>query len=289
MSLVLPTQELMKWGSVVLVGASLFVGTWLSVVDTGGPVMRLVRHYIAWLERQLRLMFIFVPGRHILAGQAFVFVTYMTLALMLGIPFWGLGLLAIAAGPAIWVMKKKQERLEAIEFQLDAFIQALANSLKSTAQIAAALSNTVEVIAEPLRSEVELVTKEMRVGSTVDQALLQMASRIGSRPVDTALSAILIGRTVGGNLPRVLESTASSLREMQRLDGVLRTKTADGRMQLWAIGAMPGVLVVGLNFGWPGYFAPLTSSLTGYMMLAGVIVFWVSAIVMARKVLAVDI
>ena len=45
------------------------------------------------------------------------------------------------------------------------------------------------------------------------------------------------GRQVGGNLPKVLETTAHTLREMKRLEGVIRTKTADGRMQLWVIGA----------------------------------------------------
>jgi tight adherence protein B len=116
-----------------------------------------------------------------------------------------------------------------------------------------------------------------------------MAARIGSRSVDTALSAVLIGRTVGGNLPRVLETTAGSLREMQRLEGVIRSKTADGRMQLYVIGAMPAVLVLLMNVVWPGYFNPLTDNAIGYVIVVGVIIMWASAIVVARKVLAVDI
>ena len=109
------------------------------------------------------------------------------------------------------------------------------------------------------------------------------------RSVDTALSAVLIGRTVGGNLPRVLETTAGSLREMQRLEGVIRSKTADGRMQLYVIGAMPAVLVVLMNVVWPGYFNPLTDNIIGYVIVVGVVIMWASAIVVARKVLAVDI
>jgi hypothetical protein len=80
-----------------------------------------------------------------------------------------------------------------------------------------------------MRQEVDLALKEMKVGSTLDQALLHMAARVGSRQLDSALSSILIGRQVGGNLPRVLETTAGTLREMRRLEGVVRTKTAGAR------------------------------------------------------------
>ena len=129
----------------------------------------------------------------------------------------------------------------------------------------------------------------MKVGSTLDQALLHMASRVGSRQLDSALSSILIGRQVGGNLPKVLETTALTLREMRRLEGVVRTKTAEGKAQLWVIGLMPFGLLLGLNFMWPGYFAPLTQSLTGYLITIGCTACWVAAIFLARKVLNVDI
>jgi tight adherence protein B len=141
----------------------------------------------------------------------------------------------------------------------------------------------------PLKQEVELSLKEMKVGSSLDQALLHMAARVGSRQLDSALSAILIGRQVGGNLPKVLETTASNLREMQRLDGVIRTKTADGKVQLWVIGAMPFGMLMGMNAMWPGYFDPLKHSFTGYVIIGLAGASWIAALLLARKVLAVDI
>ena len=116
-----------------------------------------------------------------------------------------------------------------------------------------------------------------------------MASRVGSRQLDSALSSVLIGRQVGGNLPRVLESTANTLREMRRLEGVVRTKTAEGKMQLWVIGIMPFALLVLMNQVWPGYFAPLTASFTGYLLSTGIVASWATSIILARKVLAVDL
>lgn len=280
----------MKWGSLLIIGFALFLGTWGAISDAAGPVSRWILRYVSYLDRRLRLMFIFKPtGKVIVSAQAAVLFLYITISVLFGIPYWGVGLLLVLAGPALYVEQERRKRLEAIEFQVDNFVLALANALKTTPSIGGALNSVVSVVAEPIRSEIEMVTKEMKVGSTLDQALLHMAARIGSRSVDTALSAVLIGRTVGGNLPRVLETTAGSLREMQRLEGVIRSKTADGRMQLYVIGAMPAVLVVLMNVVWPGYFNPLTDNIIGYVIVVGVVIMWASAIVVARKVLAVDI
>ena len=48
-------------------------------------------------------------------------------------------------------------------------------------------------------------------------------------------------------------------------------KNADGRMQLWVIGAMPLVFIIGFGVMWPGYFDPLTTNLTGYFVIAFIV------------------
>lgn len=200
-----------------------------------------------------------------------------------------MGLILIVFGPSLYIEMLRRQRLEQIEMQLDNFMLALANALKSTPSIGAAFNSVVTVVAEPMRSEIDLAIKEMKVGSTLDQALLHMAARVGSRQLDSALSSILIGRQVGGNLPKVLETTANTLREMRRLEGVVKTKTAEGKAQLWVIGALPFGMLIGLNLVFPGYFIPLTTTIIGYLVIFFCTVCWASAILLARKVLNVDI
>jgi tight adherence protein B len=213
----------------------------------------------------------------------------LTLHVLFTVELWWAILAMIAIAPTIYINIQRRKRVEKIEEQLDGFVLALANALKSTPSIGAAFNSVASVLQDPMKQEVELAIKEMKVGSSLDQALLHMAARVGSRQLDSALSAILIGRQVGGNLPKVLETTASTLREMRRLEGVVRTKTAEGRMQLWVIGVLPALLLVGLNVIWPGYFDPLQESAKGYAIIFISVVCWVAALVLARKVLAVDL
>lgn len=279
----------LKWASLGVTSFALFVGTWLAAADQSGPVYRYAARYTASLERKLRPMFIFTPGRHIAWGQCGAAFVLVAAHVLLTIDFWWMGLVLIAMGPTLYIEYMRRERVLKLEEQLDNFILALANALKTTPSIGAAFNSVAAVISNPIQQEVDLAIKEMKVGSTLEQALLHMAARVGSRQLDSALSAILIGRQVGGNLPKVLETTATTLREMRRLEGVIRTKTAEAKMQLWVIALMPFGLLFGLNYIWPAYFAPLTASITGYIISIVCTAFWVSSIVLARKVLNVDI
>lgn len=283
------TTQSLKWASLGVISFALFVGTWIAAADQSGPIYRYAARYTASLERKLRPMFIFTPGRAIAYGQGAAIFVLLAVHALMTIDLWYLGLVVIAIGPTVYIEYLKKTRVEKLEEQLDNFILALANALKTTPSIGAAFNSVASVVPEPMRQEVDLALKEMKVGSTLEQALLHMAARVGSRQLDSALSSILIGRQVGGNLPKVLETTANTLREMRRLEGVVQTKTAEGKAQLWVIALMPFAMLIGLNVIWPGYFDPLTKSLFGYLIIIVCTSLWVASIVLARKVLNVDI
>lgn len=284
------TTNTLKWTSIGVISFALFAMVWAAASDTSGFIYRYSARYVAGLDRKLRPMFIFVPnGRQIAYGQCGVMFLVLAIHALFTLEYWWAILIVDAIGPTVYIEMLRRKRVEALEMQLDSFILALANALKSTPSIGAAFNSVVNVIAEPIKSEVDLATKEMKVGSTLDQALLHMASRVGSRQLDSALSAILIGRQVGGNLPKVLETTANTLREMRRLEGVVRTKTAEGKAQLWVIALLPFGMLVGLNVMFPGYFIPLTGSIVGYLVIGFCTTCWVTSVVLARKILNVDI
>ncbi|XYH94738.1 type II secretion system F family protein [Sorangium sp. So ce1128] len=278
-----------RWLGVGLLFLGLFIGTFLAVADDQGAPRRLGRQYIVYLERRLRLLFIWTPGYQIAAAQAAAVVAVLLLCALVGIPHAYLWILFIAAAPAVYIERLRRRRVGAIEAQLDGFLVALANALKATPSLLEAFASVERLVAPPLRDEIALAVKETRVGSTLDQALLFMSARIGSRQVDSALAAVLIGRKIGGNLPKILDTTSSTLREMARLEGVVRTKTAEGKMQLWVLALFPLLLMIMFDAVKPDYFAPLTQSVVGYLVVVVAVIFWIASLVAARKILNVDL
>ena len=282
---------LFKWGAIGLLFTGIMIAVFVAARDVSGAPYRMYAKYAAHIERQLHRQFIFKPGSNIVLGQAVAVFAILLLAVLTGLdPMYSMFLLITAvAGPLLYIEQMRRRRVSKIESQLDGFLLALANSLKATPSLGRSIEQVRNLVMVPLREELDLALKEMRVGSTLDQALLLMAQRIGSRQVDTALSALLIGRQVGGNLPKILDTTSGTLREMSRLDAVVRSKTAEGKAQLTLLSIFPLLLVLAFSSVKSDYFDPLTESLTGYIIIAIAAACWLASLVAARKIVSVDI
>jgi tight adherence protein B len=250
---------------------------------------RALSAYADYLDRRFRSLFLPATGRAVLFAQTLAIAVVAGGGITLREPAL-VGLAgAIAILPAGFLELRRQRRTAAIEAQTDGFVLALANALKGTPSVGDAFTSLIPIVAEPLRGEIALATKQMRLGCTLESVLVDTASRIGSRIFDTALASVLIGQRLGGNLARILETSAAALRELFRLEAMMRSKTSSGRIQMWIIAAAPVFFAAYFDQTQPGYFDPLTASGVGSVLLGAAIVCWVLAILIGRKVMAVDV
>lgn len=271
----------------VTLAAGALVASLLRAPDTL-PV-RLYHRYVVSLERRMRLMFIETRAAHVVAVQGACMLLVLTLSLLTGAPFFLVLLVLIALVPTLVLERKRKQRVARIEEKLDAFVVALANALRATPSPGRALAMVHAVTPAPLNQEIELVLREMRVGSTLEQALSNLSARVRSFQLDAALSGLLIGRQTGGNVPEILDNAAETLREMARLTGVLRAKTADGRAQANVLALFPVLLILTFDWASPGYFRPLTESASGIMITAIAIVMWLASILMVRRIMEAEL
>lgn len=268
-------------------GAVVAVAAVATSTDT--PLHRLYFRYVASLERRMRILFIEVRGTHVFALQSGAIVVLLALAIVFRAPalLGASGVVAIA--PHLVLERKRKQRTKLIEQKLEGFVLALANALRASPSPGRALAMIHPVTPAPLDREVELVLREMRVGSTLEQALANLSARVRSFQVDAAMSCLLIGRQTGGNVPLILDGAAQTLREMTRLQGVLRTKTAEGRAQANVLAVFPLVLIFAFDWVSPGYFSPLTESATGFVVMTMAIGMWIASVIMTRRIMAVEL
>jgi tight adherence protein B len=282
--------RVLGYAGVALLGAAVFLLAWSIAAHRQSLPYRYWARYVGHLEKTLRGLFeLNVRGSLIAQCQVGALVLVLGAALYLGQPEIYLGLPIVAAAPVLVLERRRVTRRKSIEAGMDGFITTLANALKSTPSIGSALTYSQPLVPAPIDEELGLALKEMRVGSTLDEALMNMGLRVRSLPLDAALSGILIGRQVGGDLTKILETTAATLREMARLHGVLRSKTAEGKGQLTVLAFFPALILVLFDMASPGYFDPLTTSTVGYVVIVISTCLWIGAVAAARKILSVDI
>lgn len=280
---------LIKWAGVLCVLGAFALQLQLHVMQPESQLHTWMHEQTASLDQQLRRLFLPANGRVIIVLQLAAAAALLFTVLWLKKPLWLSGLLPIAMAPRLVLLRMQKKRTVAIEIRIDAFTLAFANALRATPNIARALESVATSMPSPLRDELELALRELRVGSPLDQVLRDLGARIGSPRFDATISALLIGRRVGGNVPEILNDTAATLREIVRLQSTLRAKTADGRIQAIVLASFPVLLVIGFDLLMPGYFKPLTDSVTGVFLLAGAGVAWIAALALSRKILMVQV
>ncbi len=265
------------------------VASYLLMTDKTSLPRKYWQQYEDALEAEVRFQLWKTTGAYIARVQLAVVLALLVTCVFMGEPLLWLTLPVAIGGPWFHIQREHVRRMEQIELLLDSWLLLLANALKASPSLGESISNSAKLIRPPFSEEVDLVIKEMKLGTPLDQAILNMSARLKSRLVSSSLATILVGRQTGGDLPQILEQSASTLREMQRLEGVVRTKTAEGRMQAFVLGAIPFILLAVLHQMDPTYLVPLFETTTGNVVLIIAVMLWFTAIIMARRILTVDI
>ncbi|MEM9730879.1 MAG: type II secretion system F family protein [Myxococcota bacterium] len=241
------------------------------------------------LEARTRFLRLRVSGGAVARAQLFgvAFFVVVGLAMESSIVFV-LALMALLAPPFV-LSQRCIARVRKLERQLEGWLLMLVGALRATPSALDAVSTTLSLVPRPFSEEVDLVVKEVRLGSSLRRALTNMSARSRSAAISSALTTILIAGETGGDLPKVLQTTAESLRESSRLEGVLRTKTAEGRGQLALMAAMPFVLFLAIRWFDPNYFVPVVTEPQGRVILFACGCLWVVAFIWAYQIVRLDL
>ncbi len=284
---VLSTQQgLLLTGFCATAAAALLAQSLLPLLAEG-PLARSFVERSRQLEGQLIFVRAGFSGRTFLFAQggAVLFGT-----LLLGIaPAVGAGLLALAFLAPFVLKNARRKRVDLLEKQIEGWLTSVARCLEAAPSLGEALESSIATCDAPMREEVQQIMSEIKLGRPIDKALSKWSERVDSRTLTMAIATLLVGRETGGQIGQVLRSAAASLREMERLEGVVRTKTAEGKGQALVISIVPFPLYLVVRTTDPTFFLPLEQTATGHLLMGVAAALWIAATLSARKILAVQI
>lgn len=190
--------------------------------------------------------------------------------------------------PRFWVKNKKEKRLQAINMQLGDSLVIMANALRAGFGFQQAMDTVRREMPAPISSEFAWTLREMNLGVSQEEALLNMGNRAGSDDLDMVITGIIIQRQVGGNLAEILENISGTIRERDRIKRNIKVLTAQGRMSGIVIGVLPLALVAFMVTVNPGYFMIMLEKPVGIMMLIAAGVTEVIGVLIIKKMVTFD-
>ncbi len=249
-----------------------------STKDPRGILRRTAANYVAKIDTQQRWMFLPPTGAKIAWTQLGIVITVLSIYGF--VPNDTLLLVAVMATilPPVVISRQMAVRRAAIDEQANGFALALGNALKATSSIGDALKGAADVTSKPLKDELNTVLRQVRVGSTIEEALLALSARVQSPALDVVVSALLIGRQTGGDLPRILEGTAGSLRELKRLEKMTDKVTRSAKQSLAISASVTFGLALMLPRLFPGFLDPLRTTMKGQIYAVQMIIVYLGAL-----------
>ena len=176
---------------------------------------------------------------------------------------------------------QKSRRLKKFNVTLPDAIELMARALRAGHSMGSSIEIIAQQSAEPLGGEFGTCFQQQKFGIPFRDALLEMGDRVPSKDLHFLITAILVQRETGGDLTDILDRTTQVIRERVRIEGEVRTYTAQGRLTGLILSLLPVAMLTLINIASPGYshilfYDPLGQKLLyaagGLIVLGGLII-----------------
>lgn len=191
--------------------------------------------------------------------------------------------------PPMLVGSARKKRLKKFSNQLNDSLAIMSNALRAGFSLLQAMELVSKEMPNPISKEFARTFREINYGTSTEEALQNLVKRVNSDDMDLLVTAVLIQRQVGGNLAEILDNISHTIRERIRIQGEIRTLTAQGKISGLIIGLIPPILVVILLIMNPDYVKPLFSTQVGLLLLAAGIIGEIIGIILIKRIITIDI
>ncbi|REK20949.1 MAG: pilus assembly protein TadB [Planctomycetota bacterium] len=165
-----------------------------------------------------------------------------------------------AAIPIVVTIIVRARRQKLFLQQMPAMMDELARAAKT----GRSLENCLELVAEdtpqPLGGELRRCTKRLQLGMSIGDAMSELPLRTGLTNANVLVTALRVHRESGGDLVKVLERLAQTLRDRIQFQGRLRAATAASRATALLMVIVPPAVLVYFSFREADYLSNLMNS-----------------------------
>lgn len=160
-----------------------------------------------------------------------------------------IALIAIPLGVAggaylfkLYVGFKTRKRLGEFVTQLELALRLISSGVRIGLGLRQALTIVIEEMPDPARYEFMRIVGQTNIGVTVYDALDDLAVRMPSNETMMMARAIRIQSQTGGDLGKILEHLANTIKERRRIQRKISAMTAEGRASAGILCALPPFL-----------------------------------------------
>ena len=185
---------------------------------------------------------------------------------------------------------KASIRSAAFAKQLPDTLDLLSNSLRAGHSIYSAFEVITKEMPMPISGVFKSALDELTVGSDSKLAILSLSRTVPDNiDLKFFITAVILQREVGGNLAKILDGLALTIRERFKMAGQLKAQTAQARFSGLMLICVPPIIAGILFVLSPDYMQPLLNTSQGNSALLFSLVLLILGVYMIKKIVTIEI
>jgi tight adherence protein B len=191
--------------------------------------------------------------------------------------------------PYSYASYRRSKRFQRFEELFPEAIDTLARAVRAGHAFTTALELIANEIAEPVASEFRKLFEEQKFGLPVRDALLNLSERMPLVDVKFFVTAVMLQRETGGNLAEILDNLSYVIRERFKIMRQVRVYTAQGRLTMMLLMALPPIIVIVMLVMNPGFIRPLFDDPIGHTLLVSGITLQTIGYFVIRRIIHIQV
>lgn len=191
--------------------------------------------------------------------------------------------------PYAYASHRRAKRFQRFEEKFPEAIDTLARAVRAGHAFTTALEMIANEVSEPVAGEFRQLYEEQKFGLPVRDALLNLADRIPLVDVKFFVTAVMLQRETGGNLAEILDNLSYVIRERFKILRQVKVHTAQGRLTMVLLMALPPTIVLVMLTMNPGFIRPLFTDPLGHVLIVGGITLQTIGYFFIRRIIRIQV
>lgn len=207
------------------------------------------------------------------------------------LPGWANAAIAYASSllPYFYILRRRKQRFSKFEAGFPDTLDSLARALRAGHPFAVALDLVASEAEVPVSTELRRAAIEGNFGTSWQQALEHLSSRMPLLEVNMFAAAVQLHSRTGGKLSEVLGTLSEGMRESLALKGEIRAIASHGKFTGMVLTVLPLVIALVMGVVNPSYLAVLFTNEYGKYLLGASLICLVAAHFVIRRIVDIKV
>lgn len=190
--------------------------------------------------------------------------------------------------------QKIEKRKKELTLQFREMMYSLIAGLQAGYSIENAFRNSYSDLVllygkdEMMPAEVEIINRGLRNNINVEELLFDLSRRSHIRDITDFAEVFSIAKRSGGNLPDILNNTASAISDRIDVSREIETQVSAKKMEQRIMDLVPFGIILYIDSTTPGFFDPLYHNVVGAALMTVLLVVYVIAFLLGEKILKIS-